>query len=73
MANQSFSINLQYPQIVSGTKKIEKNQANFLLRIVQEITVKGKLISLNGSSGYSDIWGIINTIGDNKSGKYMIK
>jgi hypothetical protein len=69
MANQSFSINLQYPQIVSGTKKIEKNQANFLLRIVQEITVKGKLISLNGSSGYSDIWGIINTIGDNKSGK----
>lgn len=69
MANPSFNINLQYPQIVSGTKKIEKNQANFLLRIVQEITVKGKLISLNGSSGYNNIWTIINGIGDNKSGK----
>jgi hypothetical protein len=69
MTNESFSINLQYPQIVSGTKKIEKNQANFLLRIIQEITVKGKLISLNGSSGYNDIWNIINGIGDNKSGK----
>jgi hypothetical protein len=69
MANQVFNINLQYPQIVSGTKKIEKNQANFLLKIVQEITVKGKLISLNGSSGYNDIWNIINGIEDNKSGK----
>jgi hypothetical protein len=69
MANPSFNIDLQYPQIVSGTKKIEKNQANFLLKIVQEITVKGKLISLNGSTGYSDIWTIINGIGDTQSGK----
>jgi len=69
MANPVFNISLDYPQITSATKKIEKNQANFLLKIVQEITVKGKLILLNGSSGYNDIWNIINGIEDNKSGK----
>jgi hypothetical protein len=69
MANQVFNISLDYPQITSATKKIEKNQANFLLKIVQEITVKGKLLEFNNLSGYSEIWDQINNIEDNKSAK----
>ncbi|NBW29148.1 hypothetical protein EBR37_02075 [bacterium] len=69
MANPVFNINLQYPQITSATKKIEKNQANFLLRIIQEITVKGKLLKFNNLSGYSEIWAQIDAIQDNKSAK----
>jgi hypothetical protein len=69
MANPVFNINLQYPQITSATKKIEKNQANFLLRIIQEITVKGKLLEFNNLSGYSEIWAQIDAIQDNKSAK----
>jgi hypothetical protein len=69
MANQVFNISLDYPQITSATKKIEKNQANFLLKIVQEITVKGKLLEFNNLSGYSEIWTQIDAIQDNKSAK----
>jgi len=69
MANPVFNISLDYPQITSATKKIEKNQANFLLKMVQEITVKGKLLSLNNQNGYSQIWNQINAIEDNKSAK----
>jgi hypothetical protein len=69
MANPVFNISLDYPQITSATKKIEKNQANFLLKIVQEITVKGKLLEFNNLSGYSEIWDQINNIEDNKSAK----
>jgi hypothetical protein len=69
MANPVFNISLDYPQITSATKKIEKNQANFLLKIVQEITVKGKLLEFNNLSGYSKIWTQINAIQDNKSAK----
>ena len=69
MANPVFNISLDYPQITSATKKIEKNQANFLLRIVQEITVKGKLLEFNNLSGYSEIWTQIDAIQDNKSAK----
>jgi len=69
MANPIFNISLDYPQITSATKKIEKNQANFLLKIVQEITVKGKLLEFNNLSGYSEIWDQINAIQDNKSAK----
>ena len=69
MANPVFNISLDYPQITSATKKIEKNQANFLLKIVQEITVKGKLLEFNNLSGYSKIWAQIDAIQDNKSAK----
>lgn len=69
MANPSFNISLNYPQVTSATKRIEKNQSNILLRIVQEITVKGKLLELNNQSGYDEIWAQIAAIEDNKSAK----
>jgi len=69
MANPSFNISLDYPQVTSATKRIEKSQSNILLRIVQEITVKGKLLELNNQSGYGDIWAQIAAIKDNKSAK----
>jgi len=65
----SFNISLDYPEIASATKSIEKNQANVLLRTIQETTVKGKLLSINGFANYTEIWNQINAIGDNKSAK----
>jgi hypothetical protein len=65
----TFNISLDFPEVASATKKIEKNQANIPLRIVQEITVKGKLLALNNTSGYQAIWGIINGINDNSEAK----
>ena len=55
--------------MVSATKRIEKNQANIPLRIVQEVTVKGKLLALNNTSGYAAIWAIINGINDSSEAK----
>lgn len=69
MANISFNISLDYPEVASATKRIEKSQSNILLRIVQEITVKGKLLALNNQSGYNQIWQQINLISDNAEAK----
>lgn len=69
MANPIFNISLDYPQVTSATKRIEKSQSNILLKIVQEVTVKGKLLELNNQTGYSAIWSQINTIEDNKEAK----
>lgn len=65
----TFNISLELPEVVSATKKIEKNQANIPLRIIQEVTVKGKLLALNNTSGYQAIWGIINGINDSSEAK----
>jgi len=65
----TFKISLELPEVVSATKRIEKNQANIPLRIVQEITVKGKLLALNNTSGYQAIWGIIGQIEDSSEAK----
>lgn len=65
----SFNISLDYPEIVSATKSIEKNQANVLLKTTQETTVKGKLLRINGFANYTEIWSQINAIGDNRSAK----
>ena len=65
----TFNISLDFPEMVSATKRIEKNQANIPLRIVQEVTVKGKLLALNNTSGYQAIWGIINGINDSSEAK----
>jgi hypothetical protein len=69
MANPTFNISLNYPEVTSATKRIEKSQSNILLKIVQEITVKGKLLELNNLSGYSEIWAQIDAIQDNKEAK----
>jgi hypothetical protein len=69
MANPTFNISLNYPEVTSATKRIEKSQSNILLKIVQEITVKGKLLELNNLSGYSEIWAQIDAIEDNKEAK----
>jgi len=69
MANPTFNISLNYPEVTSATKRIEKSQSNILLKIVQEITVKGKLLELNNQSGYSQIWAQIDAIQDNKEAK----
>ena len=65
----TFNISLDFPEMVSATKRVEKNQANIPLRIVQEVTVKGKLVALNNTSGYQAIWGIINGINDSSEAK----
>lgn len=65
----TFNISLDLPEMVSATKRIEKNQANIPLRIVQEVTVKGKLLALNNASGYQAIWSIINGINDSSEAK----
>jgi hypothetical protein len=65
----TFKISLELPEVVSATKRIEKNQANIPLRIVQEVTVKGKLLALNNTSGYAAIWAIINGINDSSEAK----
>lgn len=66
---QSFNISLNYPEVVSATKRIEKTKSNILLRIAQEVTVKGKLLAINNQSNYTSIWNQINAIQDNKSAK----
>jgi hypothetical protein len=65
----TFNISLDLPEMVSATKRIEKNQANIPLRIIQEVTVKGKLLALNNTSGYQAIWAIINGINDSSEAK----
>ena len=65
----SFNISLDYPEITSATKSIEKNQANILLRTVQDITVKGNLLAINNQSDYAAIWAQINAISDNSTAK----
>lgn len=65
----TFNISLELPEVVSATKRIEKNQANIPLRIVQEVTVKGKLLALNNTSGYQAIWAIIDQINDSSEAK----
>lgn len=65
----TFNISLDFPEMVSATKRVEKNQANIPLRIIQEVTVKGKLLALNNTSGYQAIWAIINGINDSSEAK----
>jgi hypothetical protein len=65
----SFNISLDYPEIASATKSIEKNQANILLKTVQDITIKGNLLAINNASNYTAIWDQINAISDNSTAK----
>lgn len=55
-------------QTVTATKSLVRSESNMPLRILEQITINGKLLSLNGLSGSSKIQGQIDAFDAKKTG-----